>query len=64
MKKFFLYLLLLLAVLGAVFAYVLYTEGAFDSAEPAGKTDMEPFMKCEAGKCAAGKCAAGKCGAN
>lgn len=57
MKKFFLYLVLILAVLGAVFAYVLYTEGVFDSAEPETKTELKPFeMKCEAGKCAAGKC--------
>lgn len=58
MKKFFLYLALTLAVLGAIFAYVLYTEGVFDTAEPATQTELEPFMKCEAGKCAAGKCGA------
>ncbi len=58
MKKFFLYLLLILAVLGAIFVYVLYTEGVFDTVEPAEQTEMEPFMKCEAGKCAAGKCGA------
>lgn len=59
MKKFILYTLAVLAVLAAIFTYILYTEGAFDTA-PA-TTKMEPFMKCEAGKCAAGKCAAGKC---
>ena len=60
MKKFFLYLALALAVLGAIFAYVLYTEGFFDSAKPAGETELKPFpvMKCEAGKCASGKCEA------
>ena len=58
MKKFFLYLLLILAVLGAIFVYVLYTEGVFDAAEPVTEKEMEPFMKCEAGKCAAGKCGA------
>jgi len=56
MKKFFLYLLLILAVLGAIFVYVLYTEGFFESAPAAEQTELEPFMKCEAGKCGAGKC--------
>ena len=50
MKKFFLILFLLLAVLGAIFAYILYSEGAFET-----KLESEhykPFeMKCEAGKC-------------
>lgn len=60
MKKFFLYLALTLAVLGAIFAYVLYTEGFFETAKPAGETELEPFpvMKCETGKCASGKCEA------
>ena len=56
MKKFLLYLFLTLAVLAAIFAYVLYTEGVFETYEPAKQSDLEPFMKCEAGKCAAGKC--------
>jgi len=59
MKKFILYSLLILAVLGAIFAYILYSEGAFDSAPEPSK--LKPFeMKCEAGKCAAGKCASAK----
>jgi len=57
MKKFFLYTFLVLLVLGGLFVYVLYTEGAFD-AKP--QSDLKPFsatsMKCEAGKCGAGKC--------
>ena len=61
MKKFFLYLFAILAVLGAIFAYILYTEGAFDKAEPVTKKELKPFeMKCEAGKCAAGKCGSAK----
>lgn len=62
MKKFFLYTFLVLAVLGAVFTYVLYTEGVFDTAEPVKETTAKPFeaMKCEAGKCAAGKCGSAK----
>lgn len=58
MKKFLLYLFLVLAVLSALFAYILYTEGAFKTYEPAEKSNLEPFMKCEAGKCSSGKCAA------
>lgn len=61
MKKFFLYAFVIVGVLGAIFAYILYTEGVFDTVEPAAKTELKPFeMKCEAGKCAAGKCAQGK----
>ena len=56
MKKFILYTLLTLAVLGALLTYILYSEGAFD--KPAPKSEMEPFMKCAAGKCAPGKCGA------
>ena len=56
MKKFMLYTLLTLAVLAAIFTYILYSEGAFDTHPP--KSDLEPFMKCEAGKCAPGKCGA------
>ena len=55
MKKFFLYTFLVLFVLGGLFAYVLYTEGAF-----ASKSEIKPFsaatMKCEAGKCGGAKC--------
>ena len=58
MKKFMLYTLLILAVLAAILTYILYSEGAFDSYEPAKQSDLEPFMKCEAGKCAPGKCGA------
>jgi len=57
MKKFFLYTLLILAVLSAIFAYLLYTEGAFETHESVNETTAKPFeMKCEAGKCGAGKC--------
>lgn len=54
MKKFILYTLLTLAVLGAILTYILYNEGAFDKHPP--KSNLKPFMKCEAGKCAPGKC--------
>ena len=61
MKKFLLYTLLILAVLAAVFAYLLYKEGAFNTHESMKDTTAKPFeMKCEAGKCAVGKCAGGK----
>lgn len=56
MKKFLLYLFLVLAVLSAFFAYILYTEGAFKTHEPIEKSNLEPFMKCEAGKCSTSKC--------
>ena len=56
MKKILLYVFLALAILAAVLTYILYSEGAFDTYEPAKESDLEPFMKCEAGKCAAGKC--------
>ncbi len=59
MKKFLLYLFLVVTVLSAIFAYILYSEGAFET-----KLESEhykPFeMKCEAGKCAVGKCAGAK----
>jgi len=59
MKKFFLYIFLVLLVLAGLFTYVLYTEGFFEKAPE--KSELKPFeMKCEAGKCAAGKCAGGK----
>ena len=56
MKKFLLYLFLVLGILAATFTFILYTEGAFQTQEPTKQSDLEPFMKCEAGKCAAGKC--------
>ena len=56
MKKFLLYVFLVLAIFAAILAYILYSEGAFQKHEPARKSDLEPFMKCEAGKCAPGKC--------
>ena len=56
MKKFLLYVLLALAIFAAILTYILYSEGAFDKQEPTKQSDLEPFMKCEAGKCAAGKC--------
>ncbi|WP_373031773.1 hypothetical protein [Sulfurovum sp.] len=59
MKKFLLYVFLGLAILAGILAYVLYSEGAFQTYEPTKESDLKPFMKCEAGKCAAGKCAAG-----
>ena len=61
MKKFLLYTLLLLAILSAVFTYILYNEGFFDTLQDTPKGELEPFqMKCEAGKCSAGKCKTGK----
>jgi hypothetical protein len=58
MKKFLLYLFLALAIFASILAYILYSEGAFQKYEPTKASDLQPFMKCEAGKCAAGKCAA------
>jgi uncharacterized low-complexity protein len=58
MKKFFLYVLLALAIFAAIFTYILYSEGAFQTQEPVKKSDLKPFMKCEAGKCGEGKCGA------
>ncbi len=61
MKKFFISVFAIVAVLGLLFTYILYTEGAFEPAPKA--SEAKPFgatMKCEAGKCAAGKCAGGK----
>ncbi|RLA66037.1 MAG: hypothetical protein DRQ78_04760 [Epsilonproteobacteria bacterium] len=61
MKKFLLYLFLGLIVLASIFAYILYTEGAFGAKESSERADPKPFvMKCESGKCAAGKCAGDK----
>ena len=61
MKKFLLYLFSAVAVLVAAFAYILYTEGAFDKAEPVTKKELKPFeMKCEAGKCGEAKCGTSK----
>ena len=53
------YTFVVMTILGAIFAYILYTEGVFESQpEP---SQLKPFeMKCEAGKCAAGKCASGR----
>lgn len=59
MKKFFLYAFAILLVLGAIFVYILYTEGAFDKAGPVTNKELKPFeMKCEAGKCGGSKCGA------
>ena len=61
MKKFFISVFVVLTVLGLIFTYILFLEGAFQSESPA--SDAKPFeatMKCAAGKCAAGKCAGGK----
>jgi len=60
MQKILFYVFLVLAIVAAVLAYILYTEGAFDTYEPTKQSDMEPFMKCEAGKCAPGKCGGNK----
>lgn len=57
MKKLFLILFLVLLILGSIFTYILYSEGAFDTREDVPKSNLKPFvMKCEAGKCGAGKC--------
>jgi len=51
MKKFFLYTLLVLVILGSIFAYLLYSEGAFEHKDA---SNAKPFvMKCGAGKCGA-----------
>lgn len=61
MKKIILSFIAVLAVVAALFAYVLFTEGAFETLPDTPKNEQEPFqMKCEPGKCSAGKCAAGK----
>jgi uncharacterized ion transporter superfamily protein YfcC len=61
MKKFLLTLFAILAVLAAIFTYILYSEGFFDTLQDTPQGELEPFqMKCEAGKCSAGKCATGK----
>jgi len=61
MKKLFLTMAIILAVIAVLFTYVLYSEGYFDSPQEASRSDMAPFeMKCEAGKCASGKCASKK----
>ena len=58
MKKFFLYILILVTVLGAIFTYILYTEGAFETVENMQEVELKPFptMKCESGKCREGRC--------
>ncbi len=56
MKKFILYTFIVLIVLGAIFIFILYTEGAFEP-KSTQSSDLKPFeMKCEVGKCASGKC--------
>ena len=60
MKKFLLYVLLSLAIFTAILTYILYSEGAFKTYEPTKESELEPFMKCEAGKCAPGKCGGSK----
>ena len=59
MKKLIMIALAVLFVLGGVFAYVLYSEGAFEKRPTIDPAATKPFMKCEAGKCGSG----GKCGA-
>jgi len=53
MKKFLLIMFLLFAFLSAVFVYILYTEGFFQTKESVKSVELKPFttMKCEAGKC-------------
>ena len=58
MKKFLLYAVAIIAILAAIFTYILYTEGVFETYDDTKQEKLEPFMKCEAGKCAAGKCGA------
>jgi hypothetical protein len=61
MKQFLVTLFSILAVLAAIFTYILYTEGFFDTLQDTPSGELEPFeMKCEAGKCSAGKCASSK----
>ena len=61
MKKFLITLFSVLSVLAAIFAYILYSEGFFDTLQDTPQGELEPFqMKCEAGKCSAGKCSTGK----
>ncbi|RLA58754.1 MAG: hypothetical protein DRQ78_11520 [Epsilonproteobacteria bacterium] len=61
MKKFLVYVFLVLAVLATIFTAILYSEGFFDGRVETDKSDIKPFiMKCESGKCAVGKCAGGK----
>jgi len=61
MKKFLITLFAVLAILAAIFTYILYSEGFFDTLQDTPQGELEPFqMKCEAGKCSAGKCASGK----
>lgn len=54
MKKFLLIMFAILFVLGGIFAYILYCEGAFETEL---KSDYyKPFeMKCESGKCGGAK---------
>ncbi len=58
MKKALLYALAIVAILAAIFTYILYSEGAFKTYSSTKQEKLEPFMKCEAGKCEAGKCGA------
>ena len=56
MKKFFMYLSVVLVLLGTIFTYILYSEGAFDTTSTQVLNTAETSMKCESGKCATGKC--------
>jgi len=47
MKKFLLYLFLSLGILAAIFTYILYTEGAFQTHEYVKKSDLKPFISVE-----------------
>ena len=61
MKKFLLTLFAVLAILAAIFTYILYSEGFFDTLQDTPQGELEPFkMKCEAGKCSGGKCSTSK----
>ena len=53
MKNFLLTIFWVLAFLSAIFVYILYTEGFFQTKESVNNVELKPFttMKCEAGKC-------------
>ncbi|MEY3002728.1 MAG: hypothetical protein RLZZ428_1103, partial [Pseudomonadota bacterium] len=75
MKNFLFSITLILVILGGLFMYALYTEGAFET-HAISDENTQPFaatMKCETGKCGGameqnmstkcetGKCETGKC---
>jgi len=61
MKKFLITIISIFTILTAIFTYILYIEGYFDTFQDTPQGDMKPFkMKCESGKCATGKCGGNK----